>query len=194
MLAFAAGTVPALAAGSALASAVAGRPGASILARRLSGAVVLALGVFMAGRGFAASGLYSKVARALSFDSHLAASLPADASVALVDGGAQRVETRIGPMAFHPIVVKRSLPVVWTVRADSADLNEHSSTMTIPDLGIRRQLAAGSNEVDFVAPDAVGEMDYCSWCGMIRSKIYVVDDTTPFEGRGERKESYGKHL
>jgi hypothetical protein len=180
MLAFAAGTLPALAAGGALATRLSGLPRAAGIVRRASGAIVLSLGLLMVGRGLAVSGLYSRIKAALSFDAHLAASLPADASVASVAGGAQSVETRIESMAFHPIVVRRGLPVDWRIDASPSELNEHSSTVSIPDLGVERRLEAGSNEIVFTAPESTGEIDYCSWCGMIRSKIYVVEDTAPF--------------
>jgi hypothetical protein len=106
----------------------------------------------------------------------LARELPADAAIASLSGSAQRVLTGIEPMAFHPIVVQRGVPVAWTIRARPESLNEHSSTFSIPDLGVKKTLKAGDTLVEFTPPDRSGEIDYCSWCAMISSRIYVVDD------------------
>ena len=66
--------------------------------------------------------------------------------------------------------------VAWTISARPEDLNEHSSTFSIPDLGVKKTLSAGDTLVEFTPPDRSGEMEYCSWCAMISSRIYVVDD------------------
>lgn len=188
-LAFAAGTIPMMLGVGLAADRLASIPALARRARITAGAIVVILGALMAGRGLVASGLSAKIASALSFDTHLEASLPPDACVARIDRGVQRVDTRVEPMAFHPIVVQRALPVEWTIRAAVADLNEHSSTFSVPDLGIERRLIAGDNLVDFTAPDVAGEIDYSSLCAMIRSKIYVVDDLGRFAKMAKRPES-----
>jgi len=181
MLAFAAGTVPALVGGGALLEGLARNPAVSRIARKAASALVLIMGLFMLSRGLAVSGSLSRITRLLSFDAQLEATLPTDAAIARVEGGVQRVETRIGAASFHPIVAQRGLPLLWTIHAAPEDLNEHSSTFTIPDLGIKREISAGDNVIGFTLPEGPGLIDYCSWCGMIRSEIFVVDDVGSLE-------------
>jgi uncharacterized protein len=181
MLAFAAGTIPALVGGGALLEGLARNPAVSRIARKAASALVLVMGLFMLSRGLAASGSLSRIARLLSFDAQLEATLPSDAAIARIEGGVQRVETRIGAASFHPIVAQKGLPLIWTIHAAPEDLNEHSSTFTIPDLGIKKEISAGDNVIGFTPPDSPGRIDYCSWCGMIKSEIFVVDDVGSLE-------------
>jgi hypothetical protein len=176
MLVFVAGTLPALVGAGAAYSKLASNARLSRRFAKAAAALVIAMGIGMAGRGFVLSGLPARVAGLFSFDAQLVKELPSDASIAQSDGFAQRVGTEIEPMAFHPIVVQKGLPVAWTIRARAGDLNEHSSTFSIPDLGVKKTLKSGETLVEFTPPDRSGEMEYCSWCAMISSRIYVVDD------------------
>jgi uncharacterized protein len=191
MLAFALGTLPTLLGASAAYARLASRPRLSRLAQGAAALLVLAMGLVMAGRGLILSGLPARAAALLSFDASLVKELPPDAAIASLDGGSQHVATRIQAMAFQPIVVQKNLPVSWTISASDGDLNEHSSTFSIPDLGIKRTLRPGDTVVEFTPPDRSGEMDYCSWCAMISSRIYVVDDLGKFS---EELESRGGPL
>jgi uncharacterized protein len=182
MLAFAAGTLPLLLGGGALAGSLGRSRRVSKTARKAASALVLVMGLFMLSRGLLVSGSLSRITRALSFDAQLEAKLPPDAAVAKLEGGAQRVETRIGATSFQPIVAQRGIPLIWTIRAAPEELNEHSSTFSIPDLGVKRRISPGDNVIEFTPPDSAGRIDYCSWCAMIRSEILVVDDVGRFEG------------
>jgi sulfite exporter TauE/SafE len=176
MLAFIAGTLPALIGAGAAYSKLAGNARLSRLVTKTAAVLVIAMGAAMAFRGLVLTGLPARAASLFSFDAQIARELPRDASIAQVDGNAQRVDTRIEAMAFHPIVVQRGLPVAWTISARAVDLNEHSSTLSIPDLGIKMRLKAGDTLIEFTPPDRSGELEYCSWCAMISSRVYVVDD------------------
>jgi sulfite exporter TauE/SafE len=176
MLAFVAGTLPALIGAGTVYSKLASNARLSRHVGRAAAVLVIAMGLGMAGRGLILAGVPARIASFFSVDAQLARELPADAAIASLSGSAQRVLTGIEPMAFHPIVVQRGVPVAWTIRARPESLNEHSSTFSIPDLGIKKTLLPGDNLVEFSPPDRAGEMEYCSWCAMISSRIYVVDD------------------
>jgi sulfite exporter TauE/SafE len=180
MLAFVAGTLPALIGAGTAYSKLASNARLSRHVARAAAVLVIAMGLGMAFRGLALAGVPARVASFFSVDAQLSRELPADAAIARTDAGeriaVQRVSTDIESMAFHPIVVQRGVPVAWTIRARPESLNEHSSTFSIPDLGIKKTLQPGDNLVEFSPPDRAGEMEYCSWCAMISSRIFVVDD------------------
>jgi sulfite exporter TauE/SafE len=176
MLVFVAGTLPGLIGAGAAYSKLSSNARLSRLVTKAAAVLIIAMGAVMASRGLVLTGLPARAAMLFSFDAQVARELSSDASIASGDGIAQRVGTKIEPMAFHPIVVQKGIPVAWTISARAEDLNEHSSTFSIPDLGIKKTLKSGDTLVEFTPPDRSGEMEYCSWCAMISSRIYIVDD------------------
>jgi len=193
MLAFVAGTLPALVGAGAAYSKLASNARRSRRVTKAAAVLVIAMGAAMAFRGLVLTGLPARAASLLSIDAQIAKELPSDASIAISDGTSQRVVTEIEPMAFHPIVVQRGLPVAWTIRARRENLNEHSSTFSIPDLGVKKTLEPGDTRVEFVAPDRSGAMEYCSWCAMISSRIYIVEDLNKLRANvGNRVARAGK--
>jgi len=133
-------------------------------------ALVIALGISMLGRGFSLSGLQLGVASAAS---------AGDAAV--VQNGVQEITTSLESGRYVPITVQKGVPVRWTIRVESGDLNGCNNPMVIPAFGIEKELVPGDNVIEFT-PQETGTIPYSCWMGMIRSSITVVDDLDDLSG------------
>ncbi len=163
MFLFSLGTVPLLLGLGAISSLLSAKFNRRMI--KASGALVLALGLLMFIRGLNLFGV----------------SLPtlpnqtAGTAVAKVLDGYQEVRTTVEANAYHPFVVQAGIPVRWTISVKAADLNGCNNPVTVPQLGIRKQLVPGDNLIEFT-PDRTGTIVYTCWMGMISSTIRVVTD------------------
>lgn len=164
MFVFSLGTLPALFIFGILNSFISKKNSNKIL--KLSAAFVVILGFVMIGRGLALSGI------SLNFGSH---NNVASEGIAKIEGGIQKVTTKIDSGSYPPIVVQKGIPVQWTITADEDNLNHCNNAITIPKLNINKKLTVGENIVEFAA-ESEGEIIYTCWMGMIKSSIYVVSD------------------
>jgi len=141
-----------------------------------AGAVlVIALGIVMAGRGLALSGI-TLPSLQQGFGS------ARDGGVAVVKDGVQVVATRLYPGRYEPITVQKGIPVKWIIQAKKSDINGCNNEIVIPAFNKSVKLEVGDNIIEFV-PDKTGTFTYSCWMGMIRSRITVVEDITGLEGR-----------
>jgi len=187
MFLFALGTVPLLAGLGAASSLLS----ASFTRRlaRAGGALVVVLGLVMAGRGLSLFGIavprLAAIADAASIGTArtmasaragtTASSIAGGAAVARINGGVQEVSSRVWASSYQPLVVQRGVPVRWTIEVKAGDLNGCNNPLTVPALGIRKRLTPGKNVVEFT-PDRTGTLAYTCWMGMITSSIRVVSD------------------
>jgi sulfite exporter TauE/SafE len=129
--------------------------------------VVTAMGLAMVSRGLALSGISLPVA---------ASGQVADgAPVARVQNGVQVVRTVVDQNGYQPgiLYLKKGVPVRWEIEAKS--LNGCNNPITVPELGIQKQLKAGLNIIQFT-PKKEGPLVYSCWMGMITAKFQVVSD------------------
>jgi sulfite exporter TauE/SafE/plastocyanin domain-containing protein/copper chaperone CopZ len=95
--------------------------------------------------------------------------------VAKVENGVQIVTTEFKDGLYVPFTVQAGLPLKWTIRVTSAELNGCNNPVTVPAYGIRKKLAPGDNLVEFT-PKKTGAIVYTCWMGMVSSRILVVED------------------
>ena len=171
MFLFSVGTVPLLLGLGAVSSLLSARFNRRMI--QASGVLVLALGLLMFSRGLNLFGvsLPSPPAAAVA----TSGSSPTGTAVARVHVGYQEVRTTVGANAYQPFVVQVGIPVRWTVSVKASDLNGCNSPLTVPQLGIRKELVPGDNLIEFT-PDHAGTIVYTCWMGMIKSRIQVVPD------------------
>lgn len=163
MFIFALGTMPLMLGLSSLSGFMSGKMGVKL--KKLSGILVVILGVAMFNRGFD-----------FSFLSRLTQqSIDSNATVATIKDGYQEVETRFEYGRYQPIVVQKGIPVKWTIVIENGDLNGCNKSLVIPFGNITIDLSYGDNLVQFT-PDDTGTFRYNCWMNMISSYIYVVDD------------------
>jgi hypothetical protein len=98
-----------------------------------------------------------------------------DGVIATINGNYQEVTITVTPSGYQPIIVQKGMPVKWNLQASEENLTGCNSGIIAKDFKIDKTLSVGDNWVDFL-PLESGTYRYTCWMGMIRSKIYVVDD------------------
>lgn len=167
MFMFSIGTVP-LMFGFGAVSSIIGRKFTHKM-MKLSAVLVIVLGVVMANRGLALSGL------SIPYFSFGTGSSSQVSGVARVQDGVQTVTTRLSPGRYEPITVQKGVPVKWVIQARKDDINGCNNEIVIPEFKVRKKLKTGENIIEFTPAEA-GTFVYSCWMGMIRSRITVVDD------------------
>lgn len=170
MLFFSLGTVPLMFGLGALSSFMSSKFTHKMM--RVSAMLVVVLGVVMANRGFALSGIsVSNLLPPLS----TGANAETSANAAVVQDGVQVINTTMEGGRYPAITVQKGIPVKWIFQADAGSLNGCNQALQIPQYNITKSLEVGENEIEFT-PDESGTIPYSCWMGMVRSTITVVDD------------------
>ncbi len=165
MFVFSVGTVPLMLGFGAVSSFLSARFNKGML--KASGILVAVLGLVMFSRGMNLFGIGLPIPGAD----------PVGSAVARIEEGVQYVSTTVDSGRYHPLIVQAGIPVRWTILAKAEDLNGCNNPVTVPAYGIRKQLSAGENLIEFT-PDREGIIVYTCWMGMISSSIKVVADVS----------------
>jgi uncharacterized protein len=191
MLLFSLGTVPLMLGFGAISSLLSAKFNRWML--RASGALVVALGLLMFGRGMSLFGVplpslmpalaAGRPAGAAPASAAADAGTPRPLAVATVAGARQSVRTSVDSGQYEPLVVQKGIPVRWTITARAEDLNGCNNPLTVPRYGIRKQLVPGENVIEFT-PQEEGTIVYTCWMGMISSEIRVVADVSKAASAG----------
>ncbi|MDR1950316.1 MAG: sulfite exporter TauE/SafE family protein [Spirochaetaceae bacterium] len=113
-----------------------------------------------------------------------AANAAAASFVPVIEGGAQVVNSTLGPGRYPAITVQAGIPVKWTINAPQGSINGCNNRMLIREYGIEHRFTPGDNLIEFV-PERTGRFPYSCWMGMIRSSITVVaEGESPGDGAG----------
>lgn len=175
MMIFSLGTVPLMFGLSAVSSYMSKNFAAKV--RVVSATLVVILGVFMLSNGMSLSGiafpsLFGNQASSEDNNSSVSSSIDvvnsSDAS-----GNFQLITTDLAN-GYEEITVKKGIPVKWTIKAKSRDINGCNRTMVIPAFEIEKKLSPGDNIIEFT-PTESGIIPYSCWMGMINSQITVID-------------------
>lgn len=162
MFFFSLGTVPLMFGFGAISSFLSSKFNHRML--KISAVLVIVLGLTMVSRGLSLSGI--SIAAPFSGNS---------GSVAKIEGEVQVVTSKLESGRYYPIVVQKGIPVRWIIQAGVEDLNGCNNPLTIPSLGITKELKPGENLIEFT-PAQEGKITYTCWMGMISSYIKVVPD------------------
>ncbi len=102
------------------------------------------------------------------------AAAPAGGQLAPANNGVQEVTLTVqgGTYYPNPIRVKKGVPVKIT--ADLGSVRGCASGIVMPDFGIRKNVRAGDNTIEFT-PDKSGTFDFSCSMGMYRGQIVVED-------------------
>jgi sulfite exporter TauE/SafE len=131
---------------------------------RAGAVLVLVLGISMIGRGLALAGIDISFWRGAGSGQETVQEIPE----------IQKVSAAAGAYSYPEIVVRKDLPVEFTLFMREEDLNDCNNALVIPKLGIEKTLVAGENVIRFT-PEEEGAILYTCWMGMIKSTITVVD-------------------
>jgi uncharacterized protein len=164
MFTFALGTLPSLLGLSAISSTATG--GFSRLFLRFSGTLVLLLALFNLNSGFALMGIDTDT---------LLQRPPPVAGSAAVTNGVQTVSMTVTPYGVYEpsrFTIRAGLPVRWVI--DGSARMGCLQFLTIPALGITRDLKPGTNVIEFTAPESPGTLAFSCSMGMARGSFTII--------------------
>ena len=98
-----------------------------------------------------------------------------EAIASRVEGDVQYVTSSLTKTEYDPILVLEGIPVIWTLKASEDELTACNNSIIIPEYGIRLDLVAGDNLIEFT-PDKAGVYFFTCWMEMIFSFISVADE------------------
>ncbi|MDF2634905.1 MAG: Heavy metal transport/detoxification protein [Pelosinus sp.] len=168
MLVFSLGTVPLMLCFGSISGFFSKNSTKRIL--KLSGVLVVVLGMIMTNRGLAIAGLNLPF-----FD--LPAQSKSGASMATksqLEDGIQTLRMSANNQGYTPNVlyVQRGVPLKWII--DGEQINSCNNEVIVPSLQIKKKLVSGQNIIEFTPQDQ--DLPFSCWMGMIRGVIKVVDD------------------
>ncbi|HHY82789.1 MAG TPA: heavy metal transporter [Clostridiales bacterium] len=185
MFMFSIGTVPLMFGFGAVSTMLSGKFTHKMM--KVSAVLVIVLGVVMANRGLALSGISVP---SMPFGAGNAAK---GSNVAVIQDDVQVVTTRLSSGSYEPITVQKGIPVKWVIQAQKSDINGCNNEIIVPKFNLVKKLEEGDNIIEFT-PTEFGTFAYSCWMGMIRSKITVVDDINNVDASdpngGDQKSDY----
>lgn len=172
MLVFSLGTVPLMLTFGALSGILSKGYTKRIL--KLSGVMIIVLGIIMGNRGLSILGfnLNPVTAMALSNDNSSEVS-NSNVAKAVLQDGVQVINMSANNKGFTPnaFYVQKGIPVKWIINGEQ--LNTCNNAIIIPSLGREVKINKGENIVEFMPEDK--DMKFSCWMGMINGVIKVVD-------------------
>ncbi len=172
MATFAIGTAPGLLSIGGLASVV--RGGAAKMFFKFAGLVVILLSLFNISNGYNLTGW--------SLDFGMQSSTTGQETNVTIVNGVQIVKMTQTAYGYSPnkFVIKKGLPVRWVI--DAKDTSSCSSGLSVPKLGITKNLILGENIVEFT-PSEVGKIKFTCLMGMYPGEFTVVENDTTAESK-----------
>jgi len=137
---------------------------------KISAVLVAVLGIIMLGRGLALSGVSVPSLPTAT----VADTAESTAGTAVVENGVQNITSTLTGRGYPDITVKKGVPVVWNLQADSSKINSCNKTLVISEFNLQVDLQAGDNIIKFT-PTESGKLTYSCWMGMQTGTITVVD-------------------
>jgi sulfite exporter TauE/SafE/plastocyanin domain-containing protein/copper chaperone CopZ len=168
MLVFSLGTVPLLLSFGSISGFFSNNSTKRIL--KLSGVLVIILGLVMTSRGLAIAGLNLPFFD-LPVQSRNGASMAAKAQL---ENGIQILRMSANNQGYTPNVlyVQRGVPLKWII--DGEQINSCNNEVIVPSMQIKKKLVSGNNVIEFTPQDQ--DVPFSCWMGMIKGMIKVVDD------------------
>ena len=132
---------------------------------KMSGFLVIILGVIMGSRGLALTGVGIPSASSSS---------ESDMGKAIFKDGIQEITMTVDGSGFTPnqFYVKKDVPIRWVIKGDS--INPCNNTIVIPALNIENTIKSGENIIEFMPGDK--DINFSCWMGMIKGSIKVTDN------------------
>jgi sulfite exporter TauE/SafE len=176
LFAFGLGTLPVLFGFGLFASYVSKSMTHKIL--KISGIIVLVLGIAMLNRGLALTGMGFDINSILVSASVIpgvgAATATNGLAVASSDGY-QEIRMDVVRYGWSPdkFVLKKGVPVRWII--NGKEINGCNNAIQVPKLGINFDVKSGEQIIEFT-PESEGVIPFSCWMGMIPGTFIVRDD------------------
>ncbi|MBU2519717.1 MAG: sulfite exporter TauE/SafE family protein [Nanoarchaeota archaeon] len=140
---------------------------------KVSGLIVLVLGIIMINRGLSLTGT------GYDFNTFLAASeLSGDNSATgngiILENGYQVIEMEVNRYGWSPdkFILKKGVPVKWVI--NGKEINGCNNAIEVPQLGLKFDIKPGEQIIEFT-PEKEGNIPFSCWMGMIPG-VFVVKD------------------
>jgi len=166
---FAIGTLPVMLSFGYITSFIGAKATHKIL--KLSGAIVIILGIFMINNGLALTGAGFDIGTPANgpkttIDSASSASEPVYAN------GYQEIRMEVNRYGFMPstFTLKKGVPVKWII--NGKELTGCNDAIQVPALGLEFDVQKGEQTIEFTPPEA-GTIRWSCWMGMIRGSFIV---------------------
>lgn len=196
MFFFALGTIPLMLFFGVISSLLTKKGTKNLL--KISGIIVLVLGISMINRGLAILGMDFIV----DSDSREIAISTNGENVAVINGGEQTIRISAVVSGYSPKTIYVQKGIKTKLIIDGETLTSCNNEVIIPSLNIRKKLSRGENIIEFIPEE--GDINFSCWMGMKRGKIKVVDDISSITqeeevsndsvGESEEIELYGMPL
>jgi sulfite exporter TauE/SafE/copper chaperone CopZ len=173
---FALGTLPVMLGFGYFASFVSSKMTNKIL--RISGAIVIILGIVMVNRGLALTGSgydLNSIVQSVGADGVAGNAVgSADSNVVLLNGY-QEIHMDVTRYGYEPnrFVLKKGVPVKWVI--DGKELTGCNNAIQVPKLGLTFDIEKGEQTIEFT-PTESGTISWSCWMGMIPGSFIVKDD------------------
>lgn len=172
MFLFALGTVPLMLTFGAVSGILSKGYTKKIL--KMSGFLVIILGIIMGNRGLALAGVgipgFSDIGKGSISNSSSAANI----NKAVLKDDVQEITMTVDGGGFTPneFYVKKNIPVKWIIKGDA--INPCNNAIAVPALNIERTIKSGENIIEFTPSDK--DLNFSCWMGMIKGVIKVTDN------------------
>ncbi|MFH1610689.1 MAG: sulfite exporter TauE/SafE family protein [Patescibacteria group bacterium] len=133
---------------------------------KVSGILVLILGIFMLNRGLTSFG-YGMNFRGDGAQENILLNQTGDK---------QEVKMDLSYYGYQPnvIYIKKGIPVRWVINVKQ--MSGCTNSIMIESLGIKKDLQYGENIIEFTPPDNVREIKFSCWMRMVWGKFVITDD------------------
>ncbi len=132
---------------------------------KVSGVLIIILGLFMANRGLANFGV------GINFDSD------AQAKNITINNTEkfQEIDMELNYTGYKPNVlyIKKGIPVRWNINV--TQMTGCTDAIMIESLGIKKDLKIGKNIIEFNPPENVSEIKFSCWMRMVWGKFIITD-------------------
>lgn len=174
MFMFSIGTVPLMVTFGALSGLLSKGYTKKIL--KMSGVLVILLGLIMGNRGLAILGININPITALALSNNKENNIIKNPYVAkaTLEDGVQIINMTADNKGFTPnsFYVQKGIPVKWII--DGKEMNTCNNAIIIPSLKKEFNIKKGENIIEFTPNDS--DINFSCWMGMIRGVIKVVDN------------------
>jgi sulfite exporter TauE/SafE/plastocyanin domain-containing protein/copper chaperone CopZ len=173
MFAFSLGTVPLMIAFGGLSGLLS--KGYTKRLLKMSGVLVIVLGLIMGNRGFAIAGITPANVFALDKEkvSDVGENTNPNVAKAVMEDGVQVIKMTVNNQGFVPnaFYVQKGIPVKWII--DGKDINTCNNAIIIPSMDMQKVVKSGENIIEFTPSDK--DISFSCWMGMIGGLIRVVE-------------------
>lgn len=148
---------------------------------KLSGIIVIVLGIFMANRGLANFGY--------GLPSLASKNNISESENITNTNDFQEVKMDLTYNGYSPSVlyIKKEAPVRWIINVKQ--MSGCTNAIMIESLGIKKDLKLGENIIEFTPPDNVSEIKFSCWMKMVWGKFIITDNNVSLGSTAEAEAS-----